>query len=124
MGEAPKVFLKKSLKLIQIKIFFDDDFKESVRVTDVQLEMPFQPILNTICSKFSRESMPQTPIEGLKKFFPAAAWLKTLLQDRLPPPKQKILDRTLLTRVSTFDFMIRDPIRLNHYTTELTMKNS
>ena len=54
MGEAPKVFLKKSLKLIQIKIFFDDDFKESVRVTDVQLEMPFQPILNTICSKFSR----------------------------------------------------------------------
>ena len=26
----PEVFLKKKLKLFQIKIFFDDDFKESV----------------------------------------------------------------------------------------------
>ena len=32
----PKVFLKKNLKLFQIKIFFDDDFKESVKVTNVQ----------------------------------------------------------------------------------------
>ena len=32
----PKVFLKKKLKLFQIKIFFDDDFKESVKVTNVQ----------------------------------------------------------------------------------------
>ena len=31
-----KVFLKKNLKLFQIKIFFDDDFKESVKVTNVQ----------------------------------------------------------------------------------------
>ena len=36
-GEAspPKVLLKK-IQLFQIKIFFDDDFKESVTVTDVQ----------------------------------------------------------------------------------------
>ena len=32
----PKVFLKKNLKLFQIKTFFDDDFKESVKVTNVQ----------------------------------------------------------------------------------------
>ena len=37
-GEAspPKVLLKKKLQLFQIKIFFDDDFKESVKVTNVQ----------------------------------------------------------------------------------------
>ena len=32
----PKVLLKKKLQLFQIKIFFDDDFKESVKVTNVQ----------------------------------------------------------------------------------------
>ena len=30
------VFLEKKLKLFQITIFFDDDFKESVKVTNVQ----------------------------------------------------------------------------------------
>ena len=37
-GEASplKVLLKKNLQLFQIKIFFDDDFKESVKVTNVQ----------------------------------------------------------------------------------------
>ena len=43
-GEAPpkrlsfptKSFPEKTLKLFQIKIFFDDDFKESVKVTNVQ----------------------------------------------------------------------------------------
>ena len=35
-GELPpKVFMKKNLKLFQIKIFLDDDFKESVKVTNV-----------------------------------------------------------------------------------------
>ena len=33
---SPKVFLKKKLKLFQIKIFFDNDFKESLKVTNVQ----------------------------------------------------------------------------------------
>ena len=32
----PKVLLKKKLQLFQIKIFFNDDFKESVKVTNVQ----------------------------------------------------------------------------------------
>ena len=32
----PKSFSEKNLKLFQIKIFFDDDFKESVKVTSVQ----------------------------------------------------------------------------------------
>ena len=31
-----KSFLEKNLKLFQIKIFSDDDFKESVKVTNVQ----------------------------------------------------------------------------------------
>ena len=31
-----KVLLKKKLQLFQIKIFFDDDFKESVKVINVQ----------------------------------------------------------------------------------------
>ena len=31
-----KVLLKKKLQLFQIKIFSDDDFKESVKVTNVQ----------------------------------------------------------------------------------------
>ena len=37
-GEASpqNVLLKKKLPLFQIKIFFDDDFKESVKVTNVQ----------------------------------------------------------------------------------------
>ena len=38
-GEASppkKGLLKKNLQLFQIKIFFDDDFKESVKVTNVQ----------------------------------------------------------------------------------------
>ena len=33
---SPKVFLKKNLKLFQIKIFFDNDFKGSLKVTNVQ----------------------------------------------------------------------------------------
>ena len=37
-GEASpqKVLLKKNLQLFQIKIFLDDDFKELVKVTNVQ----------------------------------------------------------------------------------------
>ena len=32
----PKFFWEKNMRLFQIKIFFDDDFKESVKVTNVQ----------------------------------------------------------------------------------------
>ena len=36
-GKLPlKSFTEKKLQLFQIKIFFDDDFKESVKVTNVQ----------------------------------------------------------------------------------------
>ena len=58
--------------------------------------MRFQPILNTIFSKFSGGACPRTPLEGLKNFFLAAAWLKKFFSgSTLPSPKQKILDRTL-----------------------------
>ena len=49
-----KVFLRKKFKAISEKIYFDDDFKESVKVTNVQK----CPILNTIFSKFSGEHGP------------------------------------------------------------------
>ena len=39
--------------------------------------------------KIFRGSMPPTPLEGLKYFFLAAAWLKNFFQDRLPPPNKK-----------------------------------
>ena len=47
--------------------------------------------------KIFRESIPRTPLKGLKQFFLAAEWLKNFFQDRLPP-KQKVLDRTMLIR--------------------------
>ena len=52
-GEAspPKVLPKKKFMLFQVKIFFDDDFKESVKVPNVQ-KCDFSKILNTIFSKF------------------------------------------------------------------------
>ena len=36
LSSPPKSFPEKNLKLFQRKIFFDDDFKESVKVTNVQ----------------------------------------------------------------------------------------
>ena len=40
----------------------------------------------------------RTPLESLKQVFLAAACLKNVFQDRLPP-KQKILDRTLTGQI-------------------------
>ena len=45
--------------------------------------------------KIFRGSMPPDPLGGLKQFFLAAAWLKNFFRIDSPPPKQKILDRTL-----------------------------
>ena len=36
LPHPPKSFTEKNLQLFQIKIFFDDNFKESVKVTNVQ----------------------------------------------------------------------------------------
>ena len=91
-ASPPKVLLKKNLQLFQIKIFFDDDFKESVKVTNVQI-WDFRK--SWTISKFSGGACPRTTLEGQKNFFLAAAWLKHLFQDWLPFPKQKILDRIL-----------------------------
>ena len=72
--------------------------------------MQFQPILNTIFPKLYGEACPWNPLEGLKKFLLTNAWLKNFFQDRLPPPpKQKILDRTLL-EVITMKFLTTAPI--------------
>ena len=39
--------------------------------------------------KIVRGRMSPDPLEGLKKFFLAAAWLKNFFQDRLLPPNKK-----------------------------------
>ena len=70
-----KFYSKKNLQLFQIKIFFDDDFKESTKGYQCP-EMRFQPILNTIFSNFSGGACPRTALEGPQKNFLAAAWLK------------------------------------------------
>ena len=94
----PKSFLEKKLKL------FQRSFLTTILGNQWRLLMSrnaIQPILNTIFSKLSGGACLRTPPEGLKKFFLAAAWLKNFFQDRLPPPKQKILDRTLIHSTHT-----------------------
>ena len=61
--------------------------------------MRFQPILNTIFSKFSGGACLRTPLEGLKHFFSPPRGSKIFFWERLPP-KQKILDRTLAIHLS------------------------
>ena len=60
---------RKNLQLFQIKIFFDDDFKESVKVT------------------MSRNAISANPEHYIFKIFRGehAGWLKNFFQDRLPP---------------------------------------
>ena len=88
-----KSFPEKKLKPFQIKIFFDDDFRELVKVTNVQ-KCDFSQSWTLYFQNISGGACPRTPLEGLKKFFLAAAWLKNFFPDRLLS-KQKILDRTL-----------------------------
>ena len=60
VSAPPRSFTEKNLQLFQINIFFDDDFKESVKVTNVQ-KCDFSQILNTIFSKFSGGACPGPP---------------------------------------------------------------
>ena len=80
----PQSFTEKKLQLFQIKIFFDNDFKESVKVTNVQ-KCDFSQSWTLYFQNFPGGSMPPDPLEGLKQFSLAAAWLKNFFQDRLHP---------------------------------------
>ena len=76
-------------------MFFDDNFKESVKVTNVQ-KCDFIQFWTLYFQNFLGGACPQTSLEGLKKFFLTAMLLKNFFQGRIPPPpKQEILDRTL-----------------------------
>ena len=81
-----------------------------MKVTYVQ-KCDFSQILNTIFSTFSGGACPGPPLEGLKKFFIATAWLKKIFQDWLPS-KQKILDRTLAAVNTKLD-LIKFSLTLN-----------
>ena len=50
--------------------------------------------------KIFQESMPPDPLEGLKNFFPSQRGSKKFFRIDLPP-KQKILDRTLICLTSS-----------------------
>ena len=79
-----KSFTEKKLQLFQTKIFFDDDFKEPVKVANVlkcNSANPEHYIFKLFLGSIAADSL-----EGLTKFFLAATWLKKLFQDRLPPP--------------------------------------
>ena len=62
-----KSFPEKNLKLFQIKIFFDDDFKESLKVTNVQ-KCDFSQSRTLYFQNFPGEHAPGLP-RGPKKFF-------------------------------------------------------
>ena len=66
--------------------------------------MQFQPILNTIFSKFSGGAC---PLEGLKNFFSPTRGSKFFFRINFPP-KQKILDRTLTLRTLRFHRVSHD----------------
>ena len=85
-----KSFPGKNLKLFQIKISFDDDFKESVKIANVQ-KCDFR----TLYFQNFVGSMPPDPLEGLK-IFSRRRVAQKFFQDRLPP-RQKVLDRALPT---------------------------
>ena len=58
-------------------ILFDDDIKESLKV-NLCPEMRFQPILNTyFFQNFPGEHAPD-PLEVVKNFFVAVAWVQKL----------------------------------------------
>ena len=69
-ASPPKVFLKKNLKLFQIKIFFDDDFKESVKVT---------------MSRNAISANPDPPNRPKNIFSRCRVAQRIFFQDRLPP---------------------------------------
>ena len=84
----PKRFTEKKLQLFQMKIFFDDDFKESVKVTDVQ-KCDFSQSWTLYFQNFAREHA-QTPLEGLKFFSRHRVAEKIFFRIDSPQPKEKI----------------------------------
>ena len=78
----PKVLLKKHLELFQIKIFFDGDFKESVKVTNVQ-KCDFSQFGTLYFQNFPGEHAPGPPRRP-KKFFSRRPVGQIFFQDRLP----------------------------------------
>ena len=85
---------KKNYKLFQILILFDDNIKESVKVTNVQ-KCDFSQFWTLSFQKFPG-SMPPDPPRRAKNFFSPLRDCKIIFYDRPPTPSKKILDRTLV----------------------------
>ena len=77
----PKVLLKNSNK-----DFFDDDFKESVKVTNVQ-KYDFSQSRTLYFQNFPGEHAPD-PLEGLKKFFYHCRVAQKFFSGSAPPPNK------------------------------------
>ena len=69
-----------------------------MKVTNVQ-KCDFSQSWTLSLQNFSA-SMPPDPLRRHKIFFLAVAWLQKFFRIDFPPPKQKILDRTLTTTAS------------------------
>ena len=82
-GEASpptkKSFTEKKLQLFQIKIFLDDDFKESVKVLMSRNAISANP--EHYIFKLFWGNMPPEPPRRPKKIFLVTAWLKNFFQD-------------------------------------------
>ena len=67
------------------------------------LEMHFQSISGHQFSKFTGRACPQTPLQGVKKFFLAPALLEKFLDHNL-----QVLDSTKLAGLNIKDFSSSD----------------
>ena len=85
---SKKFSWKKNLKLFQIKIFFDDDFKKSVKVTNVQ-NCDFSQSWTLYFQNFPGGMPPDSP-KRPKKLFSHRRVAQNIFHDRLPPPPNKI----------------------------------
>ena len=76
--------------------------------------MQFQPILNTIFSKFSWGACPRNPLEGRKKFLLADAWLKNFFRIDSRTLLEGITMKSLTNALITFI--------INHHPQDMTQK--
>ena len=86
-SSPPKVLLKKNLQLFQIKIFFDDDFKESVKVTNVQ-KCNFSQFWTLYFQNFPGKHAPGPPRRP-KNIFSRRRAAQTFISGSTSPPNKK-----------------------------------
>ena len=90
-----KSFPEKHLKLFEIKIIFNNDFKESVKVTNIFRNAISANQEHYIFKSF-QVSMPPDPPRRPPKHF-SRRRVAEIFFFRIDPPNKKIQDRTLVT---------------------------